>query len=276
MEHLVDWLSKEWYWKIFDIGLILSVFLIFIIVVHTAIKTLRITYSKNGLQFGGGKSSKDIIQDKNQEILGLKEELLGHELKDEFNKKVNLIPLTNHSVFMTLQDIIERGIELSEDVDGFCAEKCEINKLFLQKCKAPTLNEGLTQWVKELLLHSGNEEELTKVLFSVVKRLYSWINIYTFKATELIIEFANGDIIKGVPDSYMVKFDEWHTPRIKMLTDKIPKILISEFYHSWQMKSIAILELFDVVLILMKFEAERTLNSINGELDREIALKLGK
>jgi hypothetical protein len=55
---------------------------------------------------------------------------------------------------------------------------------------------------------------------------------------------------------------------------KIKDVLFNAFYATWQLKLIVILDHIDTAFYLTVKDAEKTINTINGKVDKEIEEKM--
>lgn len=107
----------------------------------------------------------------------------------------------------------------------------------------------------------------------IIELFFRGIDEYNSLARETEIRIGNR-IMKGVPEIFIRKFDEWHTPHIEIVVESIKNIINNEIYIDEYIKLIAILEVFYIAFRLTILDAMQTLNDINGELDKEIEEKL--
>lgn len=64
----------------------------------------------------------------------------------------------------------------------------------------------------------------------------------------------------------MKKFDLWNQNRIEFIQEQIMSVCNSQFYKTEEIKAAVILDLYFEISVSILFDAEKTLNSINGEL----------
>ena len=61
-----------------------------------------------------------------------------------------------------------------------------------------------------------------------------------------------------------------------MLANKIKSVLYSSFYRTWQLKLIMILDVMDTVFSLVTHELVKAINTLDGEVDKQIEEKIAK
>ena len=74
----------------------------------------------------------------------------------------------------------------------------------------------------------------------------------------------------GIPQIVIDKFNEWHINRVKLITEDITMIAYSNFYHEYEEKKLAILDLYSLSLVMTVLDAERTLMHLNGALTGKV------
>lgn len=278
MQNLFPWLSKTFPDKAIDL-LLLVVFVYTIgYAVVIFIRTLRkyktnVSVSKEGISIE--KEEKPQLEEDCDKYDELQEKVkcLERELERHTVQK-KLIPLNQHSVFITLQSLMERGVLISNS-ENVSREKLRLNNEFLN-IKFTTIYESTKEWIDNILRYrkEGLEDELQKELYGIIERIYQNITTYNSKALTKKIYFDDGRYLLGVPELYIKKFDEWHNSHVGMIIEKYRQVLYSDFYPTWEFKTIVILDHLETSINLIKIDAERTLNSMNGELDEEIQKSL--
>ena len=220
------------------------------------------------------------IEKLRKEIDTLREELqelkvqLGIKVKiDEDNKK-NLIPFTQHTMFANLKTSMERGIDFPYINNEEYKRKIYLGKVFIQECRSPTLYYTFKDFIDNLE-KIANDTEKVKFMFSFPDALYDAIDKYCEIAynKELII---NNISIKGIPVCFVNKYKQFTQPHVDLLANKIKSVLYSSFYRTWQLKLIMILDVMDTVFSLVTHELLTTINTLNGEVDRELEEKIEK
>lgn len=142
-----------------------------------------------------------------------------------------------------------------------------VNRAFLLDCKFESIYNHLERFTKNVVATDGAElENFPKVLYHIIQD-------YGNKARSLEIRIGDR-IVCGVPRSYIVKFDKWHSPHVKILMDGIDKRLRDSYYYDWWTTATSCLDLLDIILQLTIEDAGLALGEINGELDREIQTML--
>lgn len=71
---------------------------------------------------------------------------------------------------------------------------------------------------------------------------------------------------QDVLDVVMKKFDIWNQSRIEFIQEQIMSVCNSPFYKTEKIKAAVILDLYFQISVSILADAEKTLNSINGEL----------
>lgn len=193
------------------------------------------------------------------------------------SKHSPLIPLVNHSFFFNLNNKMHTSMGcLNFDID-FDKEACTdeafnnkmfITQFFLQKCKVKVFHDRLRSYVDKLVNTNGID------IMNFMNEIYLCIDEYESLARQHKIELPNKRIIYGVPENFILKFNEWHQPHVELLAAKVKDIIYNNFYQTWEIKVIVILEILDMSFELTYQDAKMTLLSINGEVEREIDEKI--
>jgi hypothetical protein len=200
------------------------------------------------------------------------------ELTNTLNhyKDIRKIPLQQHIVFSTLQTMIFPGItfDAKYEVDTTKKIKIEIAKKFISECKCVVFQKRLLEYI-ESFKGKTDQEGLT-LISNIVQNIGEWVEEYESMAKSLPITLSDGRSIIGVPLCFISKFTAWHAPHVDMVVYKVKDIVRNNFYETWQIKLILILDVIDSAFYLTKRDAEKTIDSLNGGLDSEISLKLNK
>jgi len=85
---------------------------------------------------------------------------------------------------------------------------------------------------------------------------------------DCVVEYEERAKLNGIPDLIVEKFNYWHQSRVKIVVEGIKAICSSQFYVSNTSRLAAILDLFTVAFHDTILDGERTLQSLNGDLDR--------
>jgi hypothetical protein len=307
---MLEWLAKEWYLKLFDtlLGLcaIGSLGVIVISIIRAIKKIGKPVLIKDGdklsfelqdneslekieapvetkegftklllLKEEEIKTLKFNLQEVMERVKFLEAESSKRAVLDEYREN-SMIPLTEHSVFFNIQKYVEGNTCFELDVSNpIIKTKVEVATAFIQQCKLPIFYSRLRDWVAEFNLVTSGKEGLTK-LYSLASNLYKWVEEYSIKANDLKIELSDGRIFFGVPPSFINKFNELEEPLLKMILHKVHDVIYNNFYSSWQLKLIVILDHLDTWVYLMVKDAERTIETLNGHLERDIKAKLGQ
>lgn len=289
MKDFLQWLDKPFATKVLDSFLFLAIigvilFFFYLFLKYAPKSKNNVVISKDKIGIGGApedaEESKEspnvtVIQqvqketvDPKVDILIQQIEALKHEVEHN-RSEGSRIPLSQHSVFNLLKNYIERGVDLSKDVTKSCSvEKLKVNRVFLD-IKFHVVYEGLKSWVEamERFNDESDPEDIRKELFGVIDRIYGWIDAYNHKAKITPIYFTGNKYLDGVPDLYISKFDEWHKSHIDTILSQINQVIYGDFYPSWRLRVIIILEHLETSLKMTKGDAERTLSGLNGELE---------
>lgn len=189
------------------------------------------------------------------------------------------VPFNQHTVFFTLKKFMERGVEF--ETAGMNPNKAKITAVFLEECMSKTFYERLRDWVCKLE-EMGEDDRPSasqyciEEIYTISDKIYQWIDEYNQRARGLRIDLPDGRSISGVPEVFLRKFDSWHEVHVETILYKIRQILYSEFYLTWQLKLILILDHLDTVFMLTEYDARKTIADLNGDLDREIEAKIKK
>lgn len=190
-----------------------------------------------------------------------------HLLK-EFEKQ-RRIPLIQHSIFFNLKEgMYGKNIALPFDENDKIAEiKVTIATAFL-KCKMKVFYEKLKDFVTSIRETSDNPKKAMEILHTFVDNLIFWIDLYNKQAKTLTIELPNGLVVKGVPDIFIQEFNKWHDVHVSTVLRKTKEILYNDFYPSWELKTIVILDVLDIAFSQTLIDAQQTLLSLNGEFTK--------
>lgn len=257
-EFLLKWISLPWYIQLLQIGIpVLGMStLVFAIgkIVTSVSKKTNIEYNKE-------KGILKILRNKDKDI--------SPDSKIIEDKK--LPPISQHQIFLTLKDAIERNLCIDSDLESSCSdEKLMIHEVFIRECKCQVFYDELKKFIDEIQI----SRDPNNFLYSITDKIYEWIQEYNDKARGIKIIFNSGKIIYGVPEIYIRKFDQWHDAHIGAVLQKIRGVLHSDFYKSWKLRLFVILEHLDMAFILTFQDAEKTLGELNGELDRAITERI--
>ncbi|MGD9678089.1 MAG: hypothetical protein AB7V16_06965 [Vulcanibacillus sp.] len=293
-----NWLDKAPLLKLFDVGLILFILGLLLTMIYFMVKSLKkigeptlgfddkgkVKFSLNPKE---NSTLELLLKSKDEEIEKLRLDL--RELSDRFavldaqvNKdriisdyhKDHKVPLIEHSVFFNLKKNYTGGIDLDIDnKDPIINTKIQIARIFLEQCKMPIFYERLKEWVKGFDDCTTDAEALQR-LYGVLEHLYAWIDEYSIKAESILVELEDGRTFRGIPQSFIDSFNEWHEPHVKIVVYKIKDILYNQFYATWQLKLIVILDHIDTAFYLTIKDAEKTIETINGKVEKQIQEKL--
>ena len=88
--------------------------------------------------------------------------------------------------------------------------------------------------------------------------------------TKIVRDYEMESIKNNVPEVFIRRFSEWHTPKIIIIRDLIEYICRSNIYDTDTEKLSAILDIVLMVLHLTMMDAEDTIKSMNGELTKQL------
>jgi len=301
----MEWLNKIWYQKLIDILLLLGGMSGLFSIVLVWIKSLKKHGSKPQIINDKGKWMFTVTDDdghikninneeftlllieKDKKIKDLTSSV--YELQTrlsllEFDvqktklisdyQKAHSIPMSEHLVFFNLKRLIEGGVPLQLSNDNHVIRaKQEIAKIFIEECKLPVFYTRLKEFIHSFDVIKDDSERLSH-LYSIITYLYSWIEEYSIKAATCKVSLSDGRSFYGIPDSFIDKFNEWHNPHVDIVVKKIKDVLYSEFYGTWRLKLIVILDHIDTAFYLTVQDAEKTIETINGKVEKQIRDKL--
>ena len=231
----------------------------------------------NFIHIRNDKQEKE-IENLRLELNELKEELhsvqlrlnLKRQIDDDFKK--TLLPFNQHGVFLNLNIIMERGLTFPIIHNDNYTRKTYIAKMFMEKCRYPAFYKNLLEWVDNI---EAEETESTKmeVLFTLPTLFYSTLDETMHRAKELELIIDNTCIV-GIPDCFINRYKDWNRIHLATTIDKLKIILYSSFYKTWQLKLILCLDTLDMIFSLVQSELVSTIDSLNGEVDKEIEQKI--
>lgn len=172
--------------------------------------------------------------------------------------------LIHHRLFHLLRNAMSPGFVMNAPPEE-CTEKWAINSTFIKDCKVKVFYDGLYEYFADLEKHEGSG------LSRLPDKINNLIDEYEHEARRTPIELPGGQIIIGVPSCYMKKFNNWHTPHVKLCLSGITDALDSRFYPDWWIRATVCLEYIAMAFDLTFEDAEKTLCQLNGDLEREIA-----
>jgi hypothetical protein len=303
MEEIIKlWLAKPWWEQLINISIIVGGLIIFgwsfirFLKELRKNKTTKVKFNSEGVEIDSEALNKEdlspterklwnLIENKDKDMVILKDQILELQKKvqdlefalkirtteDEIKRKL-LLPLSKHEVFTNMQSYIERGIDLS--VFKGSEEKKIITKAFFERCEIPVFRERLKDFVTSI--EETSEDNKLTTLYTLPELLYQWVDECEQKALSIKIDFNDGSCIYGIPKVFLDRFGKINRDHIQLTYDKIKSIMFSSFYRTWQIRTIVILELFDVMFSIKRDDVQKTMLSLNGELDSEINRLLGK
>jgi len=141
---------------------------------------------------------------------------------------------------------------------------------FIINCKTKVFYDMIEDYVTDVLDSNG---EYT-VLASIKKRTERAIKTYEDKARTSSVRVEDNKYLAHIPELMITKFSEWHQPHIDLVMERLDHILQSQFYPSWQMKLISILDTFEIIFEVTFDYAECSLMDLNGDLDAALIKEL--
>lgn len=177
--------------------------------------------------------------------------------------------LVHHRLFNLLRNAMTPGFIMHINSEH-CSEKQAINSTFVKDCKVKVFYDGLYEFFIDLEKHAGAG------LSRLPDKITDLIEDYEREAARMPIELPGGRIIIGVPSSYMRKFNNWHTPHVKLCLSGITDALASRFYPDWWTRATVCMEYIAMAFDLTFEDAEKTLCQLNGDLEREISEMVGR
>lgn len=101
------------------------------------------------------------------------------------------------------------------------------------------------------------------------------VNHYRNVITKIINDYESKAEADNIPEIFIRRFSEWHTPKVEIIKDVIEYICRSNIYASDAEKLSAVLDIILMVLHTTLMDIEHVANEMNGELS-EILIKYEK
>jgi hypothetical protein len=137
---------------------------------------------------------------------------------------------------------------------------------FLFDCKTKVFNDMIEEFVDDCLCQFGNRQ----IVASIIKRTMNAIIEYEDRARKAQVILDKDRILLGIPEVMITRFNTWHQNHVNITLDKLETIIESQFYPSWQLKLICILDTFETIFSVTFEYAEYSLMELNGELDENL------
>jgi hypothetical protein len=153
--------------------------------------------------------------------------------------------LEQHQFFSTLRYWIT--VEIDNIPVQSRVKKNVISKFL--KIKFSTFDKNFSEFIKD----ETNFQNATKL----ENLMLNCINIYEQEALQ-----------KGVPMLFLEKFRKWNEKHTEITFTSIRSICESKFYSSTYEKTAAVLDILLFSFRLTIVDAEKTINELNGELER--------
>lgn len=163
-------------------------------------------------------------------------------------------------------------LKISDNLVPVTAKE-SINLAFLRDCMFKIFYDGILEYTKKILATTSDEEK-EKLVQNIPLKIQELTNIYNDKALQIPIQLPNGITIKGVPLVYINKFNQWHDEHVALCLDNIIYVLRDKMYTGWYDELRSCLDFLLLAFQLTEQDARKTLNSLNGELDKAIEEKI--
>jgi len=137
---------------------------------------------------------------------------------------------------------------------------------FLFDCKTKVFNDMIEEFVDDCLCQFGNRQ----IVASIIKRTMNAVIEYEDRARKAQVILDKDRILLGIPEIMVTRFNDWHQSHVNIILDKLETIIESQFYPSWQLKLICILDAFETIFAVTFEYAEYSLMELNGELDESL------
>jgi len=248
------------------------------------IKTLREIMKKGDVpsvefgpvKIGAKKEEKEgtVVVNVNSDATKKIEEDAAKELVFEgYKPPKGVPPFTQHRFFRTMDEAMSgRVVQLKSrhPQSQYAYLKNKAFAHFLFSCKSKVFRDMIADYVDDVLDSRGD----FTVLSSIKKRTERSIKQYEDIASTSHVKVADGEFLLRIPELMLIKFNEWHQPHINLVTTRLSDILDSQFYSSWQLKLIAILDTFEIIFKITFDYAEYSLMDLNGDLDAALIAEL--
>lgn len=247
-----EWLLMTTGEKIATIGILLmgvvGLLTVIGLFIYFLLKNRIKKIGKEGIEFNIGDNDFNL------------EEQIGNNISDSIEEQ-NLL---KHRFFSLMDMAKMDGYLMPDAIDS---DKTRINLIFLKKCLFPTLNTGIKEFMIKMTETKG------ETLYMLPSYLIKLAEEYSKKSEDIKIELTNNVVIYGVPDCYTSKFNYWQAERFNVLLESISDIIVSSFYNTWYLKCVACLDYLHFSSSLTIYDADRTLDQLNGNLEAEIKEK---
>lgn len=247
-----EWLLMTMGEKIATVGILLmgvvGLLAVIGIFIYFLIKNKIKKIGKDGIEFNTDKG----------------EYYLEEQIGNNINSSIEEQNLLKHRFFSLMDMVKMDGYLMPDAIDS---DKTRINLTFLKKCFFPTFNTRIKEFMIKMTETKG------ETLYMLPSYLIKLIEEYSKKAEDIKIDLLDGIVIYGVPDCYINKFKYWQAERFNVLLESISDIIVSSFYNTWYLKCVACLDYLHFSSSLTIYDADRTLNQLNGNLEAEIEEK---
>jgi len=263
---LLLWLSLPVSQQLVSLALFAVVFFLFLFALAIFLNALRPEVIQENekmriIFFAGFKKKKNSFQDDKDNC----------EDVEKIDDSCGPTPLA-HRFFKYMAVYSSGQLKISDNLVPVTAKEA-INLAFLRDCMFKIFYDGILEYTKKILT-APSDEEKEKLVQNIPLKIQELINVYNDKASQIPIQLPNGIIIKGVPLVYINKFNQWHDEHVALCLDNITYVLRDKMYTGWYDELRSCLDFLLLAFQLTEQDARKTLNSLNGELDKAIEEKI--
>lgn len=170
--------------------------------------------------------------------------------------------LLNHKIFRILETVKNTQYYVKEHITN----KDIINTAFLRDCVFASIEDELISFIQNIERKEGEGLEHLPELIN------KWVDKQEIISKKTTIVLIDGTEICGIPNIYVTKFNAWNSDHIKLCLEGIQNVLSDKLYvNSWKYRASTCLEYMSMIVQLILTDAQRTLSSLNGDLDKRIA-----
>jgi hypothetical protein len=182
------------------------------------------------------------------------------EEEEETLNKDGRLNLMDHSYFNRLRRVKNLGVHVKCD----SLIKVKIIEEFL-KLYSTVMYEDIGNWISEVIENNG------KTLMRILEVKHEAIAEYQMKATTLVLNIRYKDknlVLRGIPDLFLIKFENFYDPIRQTLLDQVSEIIIDIFHPTIESKIVGILDVLESIFRLNFVGVSATIQQLNGELDK--------
>ncbi len=272
-----EWLLLPFATKALDLLLILAAIIIAGGFLLFFIKMLR-EITKGSVKVGpvaiGGEEGDEASQKVNV-FINTDEKHKETEVAGSYHAPKGVLPFTQHRYFKMMEDAMHgKSLELKSrhPKSAYSHLKNAAFTHFLLQCKAKVFYDMIEDYVDDVLETGGDYS----VLSSIKKRTERAIKSYEEKARSSHVQVSETEYLIHIPELMITKFNDWHQPHVDLTVERLDHILQSQFYPSWQLKLISILDTFEIIFGVTFNYAEYSLMDLNGDLDAALLSELAE